>query len=167
MTVSEKEKERLNQSALRVGGIFAGLGACLMFSGNFVGGNVAITLLIVGIGFVGMGCVFIVKGGEFGAAYVAKNKRDLVNGKEGIVWVWIVALLTWAIMAVAYFALSIVVYMVLDNVQAMAVLPPEYLANITLTRNVTQWFLIIMTIGIIGWALINSVRRVDDTSVAY
>lgn len=150
-------------------------------------------LAIVGVIFGVFGAAFLLNGKDWGEYYVTKkfvdqsglddqhNKQHLdetpycsmldksfVKDERGIVWVWIVALLTWAIMAIAYFALAGIVYMVIDQVEAMPYnYPQAYLDNMTLTRDVTGWFLIIMTIGILGWALISSVRKVDDTMPAY
>lgn len=170
MTVSEKEKERLKSVALKIGAVFSVIGVFLMFLGVFIQSfDIAVYGLISGVGFVVIGLVFFSKGAEFGENYVVKQRStsDIVKDESGIVWVWIVALLTWAIMAVAYFSLSMVVYMVLDSVEAFYPWGEQELGVISLTRNVCAWFLIIMTVGIIGWALINSVRKVDDTNVAY
>jgi hypothetical protein len=166
MTVSEMEKEQLSHTAVKIGAVFSTIGVLLMLSGSIVGGGSVgvIAMFIFGLCFCGFGVAFLVKGGEFGELYVAK-KRSLTADKDGIVWVWIVALLTWAIMAIAYFSLSMVVYMVLDSVEAFYPWGSQELGVIALTRNVCAWFLVIMTVGIIGWALINSVRKVDDTAM--
>lgn len=186
MTVTEQERADLNQAALTVGAVLCvvGLVCLIVLAGLPLGGEVQFTFFLVGAGFVAMGIVFIAKGGAFGEEYVLKKRletydaarqdqaneaiRSLKEDDRGIVWVWIVAIVTWAIMAVAYFSLSMVLYMVLDDIEAFApwtghAWETQYLGVIELTRNVTAWFLIIMTVGIIGWALINSARRVGDT----
>lgn len=168
MTVTEAERERLNMVALKIGATFGAVGVVLMvLIGNFapVGPEIQFTSFLVGAGLVIIGLIFIVKGGEFGQAYVEKQRAaSFQEDESGIVWVWVVAIATWGIMAIAYFALSGVVYMILDQVEEMgAGWGDLYLANITLTRDVCGWFLIIMTVGIVGWALINSARREDQT----
>ena len=163
--IGESDRKALKRSAQVRGGLFAGIGAAAVFASNYVG----VWLALIGVFLACFGIVIIAKGAEFGEMYVAKKKiAELKSDNEGIVWVWIVALLTWAIMAIAYFALSIVVYMVLDSVEASGyAFDDQYLANIQLTRNVTAWFLVIMTVGILGWALISSARRVDDTAPSF
>lgn len=167
MTINENENKALGESARNIGVAVSVIGIVLMIAGNFIGPEAMLLFFGVGLAVFGLGVLFLVKGKEYGQLYVDK-KRSLIKEKDGIVWVWIVALLTWAIMAVAYFALTVVVYMVLDSVEASGYnFPQAYVDNLNLTRTVTEWFLIIMTVGIIGWALINSVRKVDDTYPAY
>lgn len=170
MIVTNQERKALNKSALILGCVMAILGVFLALGANLVLGEMAVALFIIGVGFAGLGMVVLVKGGQFGEEYVLKKRTeaaDLAGDNQGIVWVWIVALLTWAIMAIAYFSLSMVVYMVLDSVEAFYPWGAQELGVISLTRNVTAWFLIIMTVGIIGWALINSARKEDPTYPAY
>lgn len=137
----------------------------VMFLGTYFVKEYTITFSVFGIGFGLIGAIFLFYGKEYGQYYVAK--KSFKEDESGIVWVWIVAILTWAIMAVAYFALAGIVYMVLDTVEGAYAYPQAFIDNISLTRDVTGWFLGIMTIGIIGWALISSVRKVDDTAPAY
>lgn len=184
MTVSEKEKEALKQTSLKLGFLFVVIGAALFASANLPLGEITLTLFIGGVGIIGFGLVFIVKGAEFGEDFLVKQrlKQEQLTDEQyhanfkadesGIIWVWIVALVTWAIMAMAYFALSMVLYMVLDSVEAFApweghAWESQYMGVIELTRNVCAWFLIIMTVGIIGWALINSARREEPTYPAW
>lgn len=182
MTVTAQEKQKLNEAALKIGAVLALAGVVLMLVvGNLlIGAELQFTAFLVGAGFVAIGLVFVFKGGQFGEDFVVKKRLEAYDtarqaqageaiqafqeDERGIVWVWVVAIATWAIMAIAYFALSGVIYMTLDMVETFgADYGADFLANITLTRDVTAWFLIIMTIGIIGWALINSARRETQT----
>lgn len=174
--ISEAEKKRLRRNARIQGLALAVIGVTLAATLGFIGSVLCILFVIAA-------AVFAIKGPEYGemflirqanlAAAAQEKAEEFKDEKRGIVWVWIVALLTWAIMAIAYFSLSMVVYIVLD--QAEAFIPwgsapawaDGYMQTITLTRNVCAWFLIIMTVGIIGWALINSARRTEDTGPAY
>lgn len=174
--MQQPNKEELNKSANRLGVFFTIVGLVLtVISGNIVN-NLLLTVagVAIGLGLAGLGVLILIKGSSFGEMYVQRkqalleaNKQKLEDDNRGIVWVWVVALCTWAIMAIAYFSLSIVVYMVLDSVEAFYPWGAEEMGVITLTRNVCAWFLIIMTVGILGWALINSVRRGEDTYPAY
>lgn len=157
--------------------------------GNLAPGpDLPLICFISGAGFVVLGLVFWLKGGEFGEDFVVRtrfkqydkarqaqadeailvNAESFQDDEKGIVWVWVVVGATWFIMAIAYFALSTVLYMVLDSVEAWAPWSgtsweSSYLSQIALVRNVCAWFLIIMTIGLVGWALINSARRETGT----
>ena len=169
----EMTRDELNKSAMMIGLLMTAIGLLLVVGSNGrFGPDIAVTMFVVGIGFAGFGGVVIWKGVQFSEQYLTQKGVDIVDevtdeslmtNNRAIVWVWIVALTTWAIMAVAYFSLSMLVYMVLDSVEGMYAFGEQELGIITLTKNVTGWFLIIMTVGIIGWALINSARREDQT----
>lgn len=181
MTDNIPSKKALEKSAKIISVFFGAIGfVCFAIGGFTLALPWSFVAFVFGVMFLGLGVYTNINGGEYAEAYLAKKAtndpvestkktlKEFNKDKSGIVWVWIVALLAWGIMAIAYFALSVVVYMVLDSVEAMPYAYPQaYLDNITLTRNVTGWFLVIMTIGILGWALISSVRKVDDTSPAY
>lgn len=179
--ITNEERKSLKRVSKNFGVIFASLGILLM--AVYVIYGFAISFVFGAFFFVG-GFLVAIHGPEWGEAYVVKQRQaesdrkrrdisEFVDDKTGIVWVWIVALTTWAIMAIAYFALSMVVYMILDSAEAFIpwgsapAWADQYLSVIYLTRNVMAWFLIIMTVGIIGWALINSTRRGEDTYPAY
>lgn len=94
-------------------------------------------------------------------------KRKLRENTRGIVWVWVVALATLALMAIAWWSLGQVAFMVMDQVESQYAFPSESLATIGFVRNVLAFFLLIMTVGIIVWALVNSARREDVTYPVY
>lgn len=192
MTVSEEERKALNETAFKMGAAMAILGVFLMILGGNFAPDPSLQLIsfISGGGFAALGVVVLMKGGQFGEEYVLKKRAEknydpvadpyypenlrgsFEDDERGIVWVWVVAFCTWAIMAIAYFSLSLVLYMVLDNVEAWAPWAgtsweSSYLGQIALVRNVCAWFLIIMTVGLIGWALINSARKEDQTYPTY
>lgn len=167
MTVTKEEKQSLNRTAWILGLVLSIGGLSLALAANGFQGdpNVSISMFFVGIIFAGFGLLIVTKGAQLGEDYtkLKRQAETLAEDEGGIVWVWVVALCTWAIMAVAYFSLSVVVYMVLDSVEAFYPWGAQELGVISLTRNVCAWFLIIMTIGLLGWALINSARKVEDT----
>lgn len=163
----EVTRKELDRSASIIGLVILAIGLASLYSSSSWT-NIALNAgtFIIGLGLVAAGMVVLFSGGELGEKYLAR-KRALEADQRGIIWVWVVALTTWAIMAVAYFSLSIIVYMVLDSIEAFYPFGSEELGVLSLTRNVCAWFLIIMTIGIIGWALINSARREDQTYPSY
>jgi hypothetical protein len=162
--LSEKE---LDRSANRLSMIFAVLGFVFIFASLV---SQVFFIAVFGVIFL-VGSVIFNLYGRASAEHFLVRKRlkvaELVEDKKAIVWVWIVAFLTWAIMAIAYFSLSMVIYMVLDSVTAFYAFDAGGMAVISLTRDVTGWFLVIMTVGLIGWALINSSRKGEDTYPTY
>lgn len=173
MKLKEPSDEALAKSAKIIGGATFAFGVFFMLGANSVTADVATYVRILGLIFMGLGGLVAIKGVDYGQAFLEKKREteslvesvveDLVEDRRGIVWVWVVAITTWAIMAVAYFSLSMVVYLVLDSVEGFYTFSEQEMGVITLTKNVTGWFLIIMTIGILGWALINSTRRETAT----
>ena len=164
--INEYDRKRLKRNARIQASLLVVMGIAAILTNSALGSGIGLSLIVLAI-------VFSVKGPEYGEMFLIRQRAKLEEFKEakkGIVWTWIVALLTWAIMAVAYFALSMVVYLVLDQVESSIpwseapAWADQYLQTITFTRDVCGWFLIIMTVGIIGWALINSARRVPDTA---
>lgn len=165
----QPNKTELNRSAKILGIVFSISGWLTMLVSHNLPAYFGSFGFVVGLGVAILGIIILAKGAKLGEQYLERKKvlASLDEDKRGIVWVWVVALSTWAIMAIAYFSLSVVVYMVLDKVEAFYPWSGDELGVLTLTRNVMGWFLIIMTIGIIGWALINSARREDGTYPTY
>jgi len=85
------------------------------------------------------------------------------DDKQGILWVWAVCLLTIIVMSIAWFTLSWPAFMIIDAVLASYSFPPTARLAITLTSNVISWFLILMVLGLVLWAFVNSQRREDQT----
>lgn len=161
--MKEPTDEQLVKSAKMVGFVSMIIGVLFVFLANTTTREVSLIVGALGVGLLVLGLFIVGKGAEMGRGFIEHQKGKLVEDRKGIIWVWIVVLVTWAIMAVAYFSLSMVVYLVLDQVESYYFLPEESLQTITLTKNVVGWFLIIMTVGLIGWGLINSARRETAT----
>lgn len=85
------------------------------------------------------------------------------DDKKGIMWVWAMCLLTIVVMSIAWFTLSWPAFMILDQILASYTFPPTARLAITLTTNVISWFLIMMVLGLLLWAFVNSQRREDQT----
>lgn len=161
--MKEITEEELSKSAKIIGAIAFAIGVLFMMFANGATADVGLYVHLLGLGFMVLGGVVFIKGVDYGQFYLEQQRQKLAKDNKGIIWVWVVAITAWAIMAVAYFSLSMVVYMVLDQVEGFYTFSEQELGVITLTKNVTGWFLIIMTIGILGWALINSARRETST----
>ena len=94
---------------------------------------------------------------------LVEEARRLQEDKSGILWIWAVCLLTIVIMSIAWFTLSWPAFMILDAILASYTFPPTARLAITLVSNVISWFLILMTIGLLFWAFVNSGRRETET----
>lgn len=99
---------------------------------------------------------------KFPAKLIEEAKR-FKDDKRGIMWVWAVCLLTIVVMSMAWFTLSWPAFMIIDAVLASYNFPPTARLAITLTSNVISWFLIMMTLGLLLWAFVNSQRREETT----
>jgi len=88
------------------------------------------------------------------------------DDKQGIMWVWAVCLLTIVVMSMAWFTLSWPAFMIIDSILASYSFPPTARLAITLTSNVISWFLILMVLGLVLWAFVNSQRR-EETTYGY
>lgn len=102
-----------------------------------------------------------------------KARKKMVNEVErfkedthGVMWVWAVCLLTIVVMSMAWFTLSWPAFMIIDAVLASYNFPPTARLAITLTSNVISWFLILMVLGLVLWAFVNSQRK-EDVSYPY
>ncbi len=94
---------------------------------------------------------------------LVKEINRFKDDKRGIMWVWAVCLLTIVVMSMAWFTLSWPAFMIIDAVLASYNFPPTARLAITLTGNVISWFLIMMVLGLLLWAFVNSQRREETT----
>lgn len=100
---------------------------------------------------------------EIALPKLPEKLKELQKDKSGILWIWAVCLLTIVIMSIAWFTLSWPAFMILDAILASYTFPPTARLAITLVSNVISWFLILMTIGLLFWAFVNSGRRETET----
>lgn len=97
---------------------------------------------------------------------LVEEAQRFKKDQKGIMWVWAVCLLTIVIMSIAWFTLSWPAFLILDAVLASYSFPPTARLAITLVSNVISWFLILMTLGLLLWAFVNSQRK-EDVSYPY
>ena len=160
--------------------VFIVLGIVGMFSSQFLTPYTGLTVFIITFGicatFTGITVFEMVH-----LTYsVDKHMKELINfpqlrkeitqelehfktDKSGILWVWAVCFLTIIVMSIAWFTLSWPAFMILDAILAAYSFPPSARLAITLVSNVISWFLILMTLGLLFWAFINSGRRETET----
>jgi uncharacterized membrane protein len=95
-----------------------------------------------------------------------EKAKQFKDDKRGVMWVWAICLLTIVVMSMAWFTLSWPAFMIIDAVLASYSFPPTARLAITLVSNVISWFLIMMVLGLLLWAFVNSQRR-EETTYGY
>lgn len=115
-------------------------------------------LTIMGIVISVFGCINIIFDID------ALNRfQKLQKAKQGIVWVWLVALIAIVILTIGWFALWWPTLMIIEIVEDSYSFPSSSQMAINLVKTVGAWFLIIMVIGFLAWALVNSMKRQEPT----
>jgi len=120
----------------------------LMFFAVFLG----LTLILVGVLFA------------FNIIHVSeKQLQKLKKNRKGALWIWAVCLLSIVTLAIAWFALTWPVFMFIDAIQEHYTFPAQVQPAISLIIAVMGWFLILMSLGLLLWAYVNSQRREEVT----
>ena len=120
----------------------------LMFFAVFLG----LTLILVGVLFA------------FNVIRVSEKQLEkLKKNRKGALWIWAVCLLSIVTLAIAWFALTWPVFMFIDAIQDHYTFPAQVQPAISLIVAVMGWFLILMTLGLLLWAYVNSQRREEVT----
>lgn len=57
-------------------------------------------------------------------------------------------------MGFGWFALSGPAYLIMDEIEAVYTPPPEARPTLALTKHILGWALIVLGLGLLGWALI-------------
>jgi len=112
--------------------------------------------LMLGMGFCFSGIILF-------ANWLRINMRDFNKNKRGALYIWAVCLLSIVVLAMGWFTLTYPTFMIIDLIEDMYDFPPEATASIGLIKSVLGWFLILMALGLIIWALVASSRREDVT----
>lgn len=91
------------------------------------------------------------------------SEKTFRKNKRGALWIWAVCLLSLTVLALAWFVLTWPTFMIIDYIESVYTFPPEAAPAITLVKNVLGWFLILMSLGLLLWAYVNSQRREEVT----
>jgi len=87
----------------------------------------------------------------------AKSSEKSVRRKKiGVVWIWAVAFLTLAFMALAYWATTWPLTILMAKMQTIFSFPSEAMPAIALYTNIIVYFLFFVCIGVLLWAIVNS-----------
>lgn len=97
------------------------------------------------------------------SAKLVEEAKRFKDDKRGVLWIWAVCFLTIIVMSIAWFSLSWPAFMILDQILASYNFNSTARLAITLVSNVISWFLILMVLGLLFWAFVNSGRREDQT----
>ena len=108
---------------------------------------------------IGLSCVALASAFSFFAGEEKKFAKD----KRAALWIWAVCLLSIAVLALGWFTLSWPTYMIIETIENVYAFPPEAESAINLIKNVIGWFLILMSLGLLLWAFVNSQRREEVT----
>lgn len=91
------------------------------------------------------------------------SEKTFRKNKRAALWIWTVCLLSITVLALAWFVLTWPTFMIIDYIESVYTFPPEAAPAITLIKNVLGWFLILMALGLLLWAYVNSQRREEIT----
>jgi len=91
------------------------------------------------------------------------KKASQPRQNKGAIWVWAVCLLALVVLAMGWFTLTWPTFIIIETIEAQFSFPPEATNAINLMKNVLGWFLILMALGLLGWAFVNSQRREEIT----
>jgi len=91
------------------------------------------------------------------------SNKELVKDKRAALWIWTVCLLAIVVLAMGWFTLTWPTYQIIEHIEGIYTFPTEATPAITLIKNVIAWFLIIMALGLLLWAYVNSQRREEVT----
>ena len=80
-----------------------------------------------------------------------------------ILWVWIVCLLSIVVMAFLWFVWTWPISIIMDTVETQMGLPPEATTTVAFLRLIFMILPILIALGLILWAYVNSQRKEDVT----
>lgn len=89
--------------------------------------------------------------------------KSLVKNREGIVYVWVAALLLICMYSIAWFTLVLPAFTVMDSVETAREWTGSEQQVFNLARLVLQWHPLIMIFGLTIWALVNSAKKEYQT----
>ena len=85
------------------------------------------------------------------------------KAKAGIIWVWAVCIIGIMVLAIAWFSLSWPAYEIIQAITSIYSFPAKATLTIDLLRNVIAWLPIIIVLGLLLWAFVNSGRKEETT----
>jgi len=156
--MNEPEKKKENDDSMTILLlVVAGLvGVSGMFLPNI---ELAVFSLALGMGLMFIGVLL-----AFNFIRVSEKRlKKLKENKRGALWIWAVALLAIVTLAIGWFALTWPAFMLIEQIEGVYDFPAETIPAINLIKAVMGWFLILMTLGLLLWAYVNSQRREDVT----
>jgi hypothetical protein len=89
--------------------------------------------------------------------------RDFRDDRSAIIWVWAVCFLTITVNSLAWLVLGWPTYLALDAIEASYTFPSVATNTIALIRYVVAAEPILVILGMLLWAYVNSGKREDAT----
>jgi len=153
--VNEPEKKKETDDSMTI--LLLVLAGVVGVSGMFLPNvELAVFSLALGLGLMSIGVLLAFN-------FIRVSEKKLRENKRGALWIWAVALLAIVTLAVAWFALTWPAFMLIEQIEGVYDFPAETIPAINLIKAVMGWFLILMTLGLLLWAYVNSQRREDIT----
>ena len=82
---------------------------------------------------------------------------------KGAMWIWAVCILSLVVLAMGWFTLTWPTFLIIETIESQYSFPSEATNAITLMKTVLGWFLILMALGLLAWAFVNSQKREEIT----
>jgi len=154
MTKKQNENDPLWVLLLFIAGLIGVFGFEFMPTGELM-----IFTLVLGLSLIVVGLLF-----AFNIIRVSEKQLEkLKKNRKGALWIWAVCLLSIVTLAICWFALTWPVFMFIDAIQEHYTFPAQVQPAISLIVAVMGWFLILMSLGLLLWAYVNSQRREEQT----
>jgi len=120
--------------------------------------ELAIFCYSVGMSFLALSIIFSVM-----LLRSFEKKPSQPRQNRGAIWIWTVCLLAIVVLAMGWFTLTWPTFIIIETIESQFTFPPEATNAITLMKTVMGWFLILMALGLLLWAFVNSQRREEVT----
>lgn len=142
------------------------IGVCLMYSSFQLGWTeMSIVIFLSGITTCGFSLVL------FGATFRVLERLRVVydaverfrDNKHGVIYIWLVCMIAIFVLGVIYFPCISAIYQIVDAITTSYNFPANQRNSMNVFLIACGWFLVIMTVGLIGWALTSSVKRQEPT----
>lgn len=147
------EKQMLQNLLLTLIGLF------LIVANLFLGFDGTLITFSVGVGLTVGGLIALLINMDTMEKLRKQYEKRMQHANEGALWIWAVCLLAIVVLALAWLPLSMVSYMMIDILEGIFAFPPQARTSIDLLKSVIAWFLILMLLGLLLWAYVNSQRK--------
>ena len=139
------------------------IGLFLIVANMLLGFDGTLLTFFIGVGLTVGGLIALLINMDTMEKLRRQYERRMQHANQGALWIWAVCLLAIAVLALAWLPLSMVSYMMIDILEGIFTFPPQARTAIDLLKAVIAWFLVLMLLGLLLWAYVNSQKREDVT----